>query len=124
MTILTSGTKARSDDKVIFLDEKTPAPFAGYLFPPAKEKEVRLKLIEGDFNAERVDLSQKIILASRQELGMANDRLENFREQNNKLSKDLIDSRNASFWQYTLFFMAGAFITGAISYGVVKSINP
>lgn len=89
------------------------APFSGYLLPPETVKNLYNSDIDLNFYKKANDnLNLQIVDYEK--------RLQNFREQNEKLA-DRLEHSETNFFEKTGFFILGALITGAVSFAVYKS---
>jgi len=108
--LITQKSNACSQ-KVSYLKIGEAAPCSGYLFSPKKELEVRIK----------VDSYDLLLEAN----GKRNELIKNLDNQilvyqsNNVLLVEKLNQQQArNFWEKTLYFSLGAFITGYIATNV------
>lgn len=116
--ILNIGTSLKAEDNVVYLEKGSPSPFSGFLFQPTEQKRLRLLDEENNFNKQRVELLNNIIDNQKKDALVYEQRLTNFKEQNDKLSQA---NQSSDFLNKTIYFIAGSVITGLIGYGVYKT---
>ena len=120
--ISTSFLSKTYAEDVVFLNKNQTTPFAGYLFPEAKAKEVRDGLIERDgFKLINISLEKSL------ELQKDNNKdielkLALVTDQNQRLSENLNAERNTSGWVKMAYFALGAISMGLL-YNVAKATN-
>lgn len=90
------------------------APYSGVLF--SKDAELKLREMREEYQIEKkkTELLTKINDMSQKEIDILMQRVDNYRGQviQNKKSTDL---------ERALYFVAGALITGFVSYGVIQA---
>jgi hypothetical protein len=94
---------------VTYLLETQEAPCAGYLFSPAKEYQVRIKIQQSDVMKELVDKQSDVI-------DTMDKRLQNMQDYNQYLSEEL-QRKDSALYKF-LYFGLGVLITGAIANNV------
>lgn len=101
-----------------WLPKDSPSPYSGYLISPGKEQELRL-------NNEKLKLNDAIIkqyeivkTLDDKHIGILQQRLDIYQNENIRLSKEVVESRGDGFWNKFLYFALGAAATTAIAYGV------
>lgn len=93
----------------------------GWLFSRELEASNRQRLLDADLY-KQLDLSnQRIIQYHVQEKEILKQQADLWRNQSTELSKQLVSAEDRSFWRNTLFFLAGALVTTAITFGVSKA---
>jgi hypothetical protein len=93
-------------------------PFDGILFTKEKEKEVRTAL---EVSEKRVITLSKLNDLNNAEISILTDRLELYQKKSKELSDRESRLQDSSFLKNSLYFIAGALITGVIGYGVVRA---
>lgn len=113
MISLLSIQSAISEDSV-HLNKNEPAPYDGY--------EIDYKHVV-DIRNLSIDLTTQKELNNNltQENTLMGERLKNAQDQNDRLSKEIVETKDSSFLGKAAFFIFGAVITGAVSYGVYKT---
>lgn len=106
-------TYAISDDAV-HLNKGEAAPMDGYEISPDKAVKIRNLAID-------LDTQKEINTNLTQENSLMNQRLVNAQQQDDRLSKELVETKDSSFLGKAAFFIFGAAVTGLVSYGVYKS---
>jgi hypothetical protein len=104
--------------QVEYIEKGKPAPYTGYLFTPEKEADVRkanedlklFKLID--------DNNSKILKLKEDQLVVVKEQADLWKNQSERLSKQLVDAEDRGFWRNTLYFGLGAIVTTAIVFGV------
>lgn len=90
------------------------APYGGVLF--SKDAELKLREMREEYQVEKkkTELLSKINDMSQKEIDVLTQRVDNYRGQvmQNKKSTDL---------EKVVYFLAGALITGFVSYGVIQA---
>lgn len=82
----------------VYLNQKDPAPFSGFLLPEEKVKELRNDSLEKDmYKTEGTLKDTQIKLLS---------------DQNDKLAKTLESTSSLSMWEKIGYFAAGVLLTG------------
>lgn len=109
-SIAEAATKKCEKD-VEYVLEGRKVPCTGYLFSPAKEYDVRVKI-------EKYELTKELSERQNEINKVLEERLKNMREYNQGLSKELRDERSNNFWKNTLYFGLGVLVTGAIAVNV------
>lgn len=103
-------------DQSVLLDKGTPAPFSGFLLDKEKAGKVRL-----------LDLDYQESLKTQGYLKADNDlyvkRLENMTTENDRLAKQVQDSRTTGIWSTIGIFLLGSAATIAMTYGVSHAIR-
>jgi len=105
-------------DPVKFVEKGNPAPCSGYLFTPEKEREIRLQLVELEFEKQLVISKDRQIELHKQENKLITERYDLWRVEAKELSSDLSKERNNNFWRNTLYFALGMIITTGVTYAV------
>ena len=117
LTFLINVNSVYAQD-VIRLEQNTPAPYTGILFPEAKAIEIKNQLIEKDY--------QDIIIKSQArslDLFKSNEEYYNKQKdildlQNDKLAKELYEARQTSHWEILGWFGLGVVTTSLAVFGV------
>lgn len=109
---------AKCDKPVTYLLEGSQAPCTGFLFTPEQEAKVRLADLD-------LSIQKEINAIQQQQLGILKEDNKLLSEQNNlwrnraeDSTKRLIESESNKTWKMFLYFLAGAAVTTAITYGV------
>lgn len=108
---------------VKFLDKNEPAPFAGYLFSPDKEKEARIGLVEKDYYKQLTESQNRVIILNNDNEKIYTERLNLYRNQNAELQKELANQRSTSELQRWIYFGAGIFLSGFAVWGASRLHN-
>lgn len=111
--ILLVSIPVLAEDKVKYLGQNDPAPYAGYLFTPEATKQLRVDAIE-------LDGSKRLNQYYSEQINTYETRLKDYQQQNNELSSRLASS-DTSFFSKAGYFIFGAVLTGMIAYGVYKT---
>lgn len=105
--------------EVIHLAPNEKAPFAGYLFPEDKAKEVRDGLIERDgFKLINESLEKSLVLEKTISLDLTK-KVDILSNTNTDLAKNLFEERQSSNWAKIGWFALGCISTGFL-YSVVS----
>lgn len=120
LTFLLISSTSIACDPVKYLEKGSPAPCTGYLFTPEKEKEVRLKVVELEYEKELNISKSKQIELYKQELQFSDERLKLWNTEALSLNKELVKRQNNDFLKSALFFLLGAAVTTGITYAVNK----
>lgn len=107
--ICLSVINVRAED-VVPLEKDQKAPFTGILMTPSKAAELKNELLDKDMYKAQVDLYKA-------NNGLLNDQVTLWRDQSQKLSKQLIEERSG-FWTKAGFFLLGAAITTGLAFAV------
>ena len=109
---------SRASDPVVALEQGDKAPFKGFLFSPAREKELRLLDVSLGYYK---DLSNSLMIINKAQ----EDSLNKFEARLEKKDQriDQLSNRDNSFFEKAGYFLLGAVITGVISYGTVQSLG-
>lgn len=121
ITFLLFSQVVYADGPVQYLDKLTPAPYAGYLFTPEKEKEVRFKLVERDYYETLTTSLTSINSKQEALLKLQDDRINLYTQQVDNLSKRLAESKDSNFWSNAGFFILGALVTTGIAFSVTRA---
>lgn len=106
---------------VVTIKKGDPAPFDGVLFTKERELALRKDILEKEFLEKRVSLLGELGKVQSEELSTANIRITNYRIQVAEYADREVKSESRDFLKNSLYFVAGALITGAIGYGVLKT---
>ncbi|MFZ4411443.1 MAG: hypothetical protein ACOYOV_00070 [Bacteroidales bacterium] len=101
----------------------TPAPFDGVLFSREMEKQIRQTNLDNVYLKQQNASLTRLNDLSEQETSIVTKRYENMALKVNELAEKQIKADNASFWKSTLYFVAGAIMTGIITYSVTRSLT-
>jgi hypothetical protein len=90
------------------------APYSGVLF--SKDAELKLREMREEYQIEKkkTELLSKINDMSQKEIDILTQRVDNYRGQ-------VLENRKSSDLEKAVYFLAGALITGFVSYGVIKA---
>lgn len=109
--------------QVVPLKKGEVAPFAGVLFDPPAEQKMRLTAEQLDYykalSESQSKINQKLVETNQ----IMDDRLQLYLKQNDVLASRLTESRDSAWWERAGMFVLGAVLTGAISYGVVRTLR-
>lgn len=101
-------------DQSTYLNKDDKAPYDGFLLDREKASKVRL-----------LDIDYKEALKTQEYLKTDNElyvkRLENMTQENDRLSKQLVEARDPNIWDKIGFFFLGALVTTGIAYGVSRA---
>lgn len=89
-------------------------PYDGVLFSKDKELKLREMKEECSIDKKKVELFTKMNELTQKEVDVLTQRVDNYR-------KEVRENRKTSDLEKAIYFFAGALLTGAISYGVVKA---
>jgi hypothetical protein len=89
-------------------------PYDGVLFSKDKELKLREMREECTVDKKKVELFSKMNELNQKEIDVLTQRADNYK-------KEVRENRRVSDLEKAIYFLAGAFITGAISYGVIKA---
>lgn len=110
-----------ADDAVTYLNKGVATPSEGYLFTPEAEKNARLGIIERDFYKALNDTKDKQLDLMKDNNKIYEERIANASKQNDVLASKLQESTSSNKIETALYFLGGAVITGAVSYGIYTS---
>lgn len=96
-----------------------PSPSNGFVVTHKQEKELRQK--NEDQKLKIRSLSQ-LKLTQDQIIQKQDDMIKTQSEYNRDLSEALA-TKPTGFWEKTAYFMAGALLTGLVSYGTIKALD-
>lgn len=115
------ATKSRAEFD--YLKQNDPAPYPGYLISTAKEQELRL--INEKFKLDEAMIKQYEIVGdlNKKHIGVLQERLDIYQNENIRLSKEIVESRGDGFWNKFLYFSLGVVATTAIVYGVGQAVR-
>lgn len=101
-------------DDAKYLGKGQPAPFDGFLLDREKASKVRL-----------LDIDLKESLKTNEYLKKDNElyvqRLDNMKEYNDNLAKEVVTLRENSIWSKLGFFLLGAATTTLITFGISRA---
>lgn len=104
----------KCDDSAVHLNKNEVAPYDGYEITPQQAIKVRNLSIDNDMEHHvNADLAQ--------ENSLMNQRLTNAQQQNESLSKQLVETKESGFFSKVGFFVLGAVITGGLAYGMYRT---
>jgi len=112
------GSYAACGKPVTYLEEGAQTPCTGFLFTLDAEKEVRLNNYELGVQSNLVRLQTKQIALIQEDNQVLSQQVNLWRTRAEDSTKKLIESENSKTWEIFLYFMAGAVVTTAITYGV------
>jgi hypothetical protein len=118
MTMLLIFNTALACDPVKFVEKGAAAPCTGYLFTPEKEKEVRMQVIDLQYEKELSLSKDRQIELYKKENAILTERYQIWSVEAKALSSDLSKERNSTFWRNTLYFALGMLITTGVTYAV------
>jgi hypothetical protein len=104
--------------EVKYVEKGTLAPYTGYLFSPEDEKNARLMAKEMEYFRDLSESMGKLIESDEKVIKVQNERIELYNTQIVNMSKRISETESDNFWRNTLFFVLGAVLTGAITFGV------
>lgn len=102
----------------VLLKKGDIAPFEGFLFSRELEASNRLRLLDADLYKQLDISNQKIIQYHVQEKDILKQQADLYRNHADNMAKQLVKAEDRSFWRNTLFFITGAVLTTAITFGV------
>lgn len=105
--------------QVKYIEKDTPAPYTGYLFSPDKELEAKNAMLDVEYY-KALDASNKRLSGLYEsEIKDINDELGNYKTANQELFKRNME-QSSKFVGPFLYFLIGAGVATAITYGVRK----
>jgi hypothetical protein len=112
LSILIIGEITYADDsKAIWVDEKDPAPFSGYLI----KEERTVELLKSERESRTYQLLTESLEKSTQFqdeiIQKKSDQIKLLADQNDKLYKTAYDANTVSNWEKAAYFVLGALVT-------------
>jgi hypothetical protein len=107
--------------QVSLIQKDQPAPYTGYLFSLKSEQENKIQLLQGDFYKEQHNLDQEIMNIQKEKIKELDLQVGMWKVQVDDLSLRLSKQEDNNFLKSTLYFLAGAVLTGVIVFGVNKA---
>lgn len=100
--------------EVITVKAGQVAPFSGVLF--SRDAELKLREMREEYQVEKkkTELLTKINEMSQKEIDILTQRVDNYRGQ-------VVQNKRSSDLERAVYFLAGALITGFVSYGVIQA---
>lgn len=117
--MLLASLSANADVKRLEKDQT--APFSGYLFDDTSELKARTAVQELDVSNKRVILYQKLNDSQSQAIDLLNQRVDLYIKQSNDSAKQVVESRDKTFWSSFAYFALGAGTAVLLTYGVSKA---
>lgn len=118
--ISSMGNNVYAEDAT-HLNAKDPAPYEGILLSIPKATDTRTKLIERDqLDSINQSLNKSIDIYKANET-VYEQKVDLLMKQNSTLSQSAYDLQSNNFWKSSLMFLAGAFVTGFLVFGVKKA---
>ena len=114
---------ASASTEFTYLEQGTPAPFAGYLITAKKEKELRLLNESFTYCDKSRELLTKLNTDNENILKLQSERIAIRDQQVDTLSQRLVESKDDGFLSKIGFFLLGALVTTGIAYGVSKTLR-
>lgn len=111
-----------AEDSVKYVNIGDPAPFSGYLFSVEKEKRLRLMDQEFDLCNRKSELLSQYATKQEQIMLLSDKKIALYETQIDRLSKQVVEQRDATFWQNAFYFIGGAVLTGVIAYGYSRTV--
>lgn len=112
--LLLNIQSGNTDEGAVHMNVGDKAPYEGYEITPAQAAKVRNQTID-------LSLQQHLNSNLTQENALMGERITNAQQQNDRLSKELVETKDNSFFSKAGFFVLGSLVTGAIAYGVYRS---
>ena len=106
---------------VQFIEKDKVAPFDGFLFPPEKANEVKVKVIERDNYKALSESYEKSLNLQKQNYDYQAEKIKLYMDQNDNLAKNLYAERNVSDWTKVMWFGVGVLATVLTLYGVKQA---
>src|SRR5574343_1303427 len=106
---------------VVTVKKGDVVPFDGVLFTKEKELQIRQDILEKEALDKKVKLLEELGKVQEEEIDLANKRINNYRKQITEYADREVRTESREFWKSALYFTAGALITGAIGYGVIRA---
>jgi polyhydroxyalkanoate synthesis regulator phasin len=97
------------------------SPNEGWLFSRELEADNRQRLMDADILKQLDASNQRVIQYHIQEKDILKQQADLWHGQADNLSKQLVQAEDRSFWRNSMFFVLGALITTAITFGVNKA---
>ena len=107
----------------VVLAKNQPAPFDGVLFSKEMEKQIRQIDLDNAYLKQQNNSLSRLNAISEEETTIVTKRYENMLLKANELAEKQVKMENNSFWKSTLYFVAGAALTGLITYSVTRAIT-
>lgn len=104
-----------------YLTQGTPAPYNGYIFTEEAEQKNRLQLIEGNYFKSLDSVNQEYLLNLHKQMELSDKQRILWREESERLSKQLVAQQDSSFWKQVLFFGLGCVVTTGLAFAVNKA---
>jgi hypothetical protein len=115
--VLILATQVSLADEVVQLKLNQPAPFAGWLFSPAKELEVRKAIIELDTTKLLLDNNTKLLTLKDQQNVLLQEQVRLWQDQSKAMAEQLVAKENARMY----YFLDGAVLTTALAFAVNRA---
>jgi hypothetical protein len=100
--------------EVVTLKKGDITPYSGVLFSKDAELKLREMKEEHIIEKKKNELLIKMNEMSQKEIDVLSERVDNYRKQ-------VVENRKTSDWERSFYFLAGALITGFVSYGVIQA---
>ena len=103
-------------EEAVYVNKDDKVPFSGYLLSPDKANKVRLLQID-------LSTQNRVNQLLTDENHIMSDRFDAAKQQSEFLSKQLADQRSDGFFNKVGFFVLGCVLTGAVAYGVTRTLR-
>lgn len=112
---------AQACNPVLHIDKGTPAPCEGFIFSLDKEQEIR-KQLEEYKTLKFINANLELIIKLKDsQIDILGQQVTLWQDQSTRLSKQVIESQDKSFWRSALYFGLGALVTTGLAFAVNKA---
>lgn len=112
---------ALASEPVAYREKGYSLSEGAFVFTPEAELKARLMVVEKDFYKQFSETQTKQIELYKENNRIYEERLNNFKAQNDNLSEKLVSASSSNKLENALYFIGGAVITGFMGYGIYKA---
>jgi len=107
LSFILIGNLSYADSNAVYLEEKNPAPFSGFLIKEDRVRELRNSELDAKYYKDINESLEKSLSLQKAIIDNKDNQVNILLTQNDKLAKSAYDSQEMNNWQKALYFIGG-----------------